>query len=179
MKKDSENLVKKVASATEMGDLTVDKINELAPKAPDMEELRLTAKQKASQEGVRWIEPKRKLQAIGKLPEKLREEHARAWEYVKGIYENFVVNGEPVEFWHCHYPGDPDCLWVIPSNVPVYVPRMIAKHLEETQKYHTFGAIAPTSDPTPRPAHEVEAMRWFAPTGTHYRGKFRAIGSFS
>jgi len=56
---------------------------------------------------------------------------------------------------------------------------MIAKHLEECQKYHSFERLEGTSDPRPMAAHEVEAMRWFRPSGTHYRGKFRAIGVFS
>lgn len=179
MKKDTENLVKNVASmGNEVAQLTVDKINEMAPK-PEEKELRLTTKQQADSEGARYIEPKRRLQGFGKLPDKLKKEHARAWEYVKGIYENYIVSGEPVEFWYSEYPGDPDCLWSIPCNVPVYVPRMIAKHLEECQKYHTFTRIEGASDPRPMASNEVEAMRWFAPTGTHYRGKFRAVGVFS
>lgn len=181
MKKEADqiNLVKKVAHMGEqMSGMTVDRINELAPEA-EVDEVRMTAKQKAEMEGVRYIEPKRRLQGFGTLPEKLKKEHARAWEYVLGIYENYVVNGEPVEFWYCQYPGDPDCLWSVPANVPVYVPRMIAKHLEECQKYHSFAKLEGSTDPRPMASNEVEAMRWFTPSGTHYRGKFRAIGQFS
>ncbi len=180
MKKDTESLVKNVAEMSQgIAQMSVDKINELAPAA-ELAELQLTAKQKAATEGVRYIEPKRKFKGLGVLPEKLKKDHARAWEYVKGIYENYVVSGEPVEFWHNgDFPGDPDCLWAIPCNVAVYVPRFIAKHLEECQKYHTFTKLEGKSDPTPMGSHEVEAMRWFSPSGTHYRGKFRSIGAFS
>ena len=179
MKKETENLVKNVANmTTEMSHLTVDKINETAPVI-EVAELRMTAKEKAASEGVRYIEPKRKLQAFGKLPEKLKKEHERAWEYVKGIYENYVVSGEPIEFWYSEYPGDPDCLWEIPCNVPVYIPRLVAKHLEECQKYHSFSRLDNNVDPRPMTANEVKEMRWFYPSGTHYRGKFRAIGVFA
>lgn len=174
-----EKLVKDTISMSqEISYMSVDKINELAPK-PQETELRLTAKQKASDEGVMYVEPKRKLPGFGKLPEKQVEEHRKAWEYVKGIYENYIVNGEPVKFWFCKYAGDPDCLWEIPCNVPVYVPRMIAQHLEEVQKYHSFSQLAPTAEPLPMAAGDVESMRWFYPSGTHYRGKFRPIGAFA
>lgn len=180
MKKDLENIAKKTAELTEeMSQLTVDKINEIAPE-PTLDELKLTAKQKASDEGVIFVEPKRKFKGLGKLPEKLKREHARAWEYVKGIYENYVVNNEPVRFWHNgDFPGDPDCLWEIPSNKPVYVPRFIAKHLEECQKYHQFTSIAATSEPAPMNDYQVASLEWFRPSSTHYRGKFRAIGVFA
>ncbi len=50
MKKETDNLVKKVAAmGDEMSQLTVDKINEMAPEA-DEHELKLTAKQKAATE---------------------------------------------------------------------------------------------------------------------------------
>lgn len=178
MKKETIHTVKEVASMTQdLSNLSVDTINEMAPAAVE-KEIRLTTKQIAEMEGVAYITPKRQLQAFGKLPEKLKQQHARAWEYVKGIYENYVISGEPVEFWYCEYPGDPDCLWSIPCNVPVYIPRMIANHLEECQKYHTFSQIAQTAEPTPMKDNEVSSMKWFRPTGTHYRGKFRAVGSF-
>lgn len=179
MKKETESLVKEVATmGQQISQLTVEKINQLAP-APEETELRMTAKQIAASEGARYVEPKKRLPAFGILPEKQKKEHERAWEYVKGIYENYVVSGEPIEFWYCEYPGDPDCLWSIPCNVPVYVPRMIAKHLEEVQKYHSFSRLEGSADPLPMMAGEVEAMKWFRPSGTHYRGKFRAIGVFS
>ncbi len=180
MKKDTENLVKNAVSmGQEMNQLTVDKINEVAPQA-DVAELKMSMKEKAAMEGARYIEPKRKFKGLGVLPAKLKKDHARAWEYVKGVYENMMVNGEPIEFWHNgDLPGDPDCLWNIPANVPVYVPRFIAKHLEECQKYHSFSAISTNAEPRAMSAGEVESMRWFYPSATHYRGKFRAIGSFS
>lgn len=175
MKKETEKLVKGVANLQEdLNSLTVDKINETAVSEPEVE-IQLTMKQKAASEHCKYIEPKRSMKALGKLPEKLKAQHSKDWEYVKGIYENYIVSGESVSFWLCLYPGDPDCLWEIPANTPVYVPRMVAKHLEEVQKYHTF-------DFKEKPIHSWhtdQETHQFQSIGTHYRGKFRAIGAFA
>ncbi|MGE5685183.1 MAG: hypothetical protein ACM3ZS_08585 [Nitrososphaerota archaeon] len=180
MKKDVDSLVKNVAEmGHEISQMSVDKINEMAPQ-PTEKELRLTAKQKASEEGVPFIEPQRVFKAFTAVPEKFKKAHAYSWEYVKGIYENYVINGEPLKFrYNGEIPGEDDAEWVIPCNKPVYVPRFIAKHLEECQKYHSFSQVDGNSDPRAVASHEVESMRWFAPTGTHFRGRFRAIGAFS
>jgi hypothetical protein len=174
-KTDTESLVKNVVALQEdMNSLTVDAIAKtpVEEPAPIVE---LTAKQRAAEMGIRYIEPKRKLPALGKLPEKLQAQHKYDWEYVKGIYENYVVNGEPLSFWMAAYPGDPDYLWEIPANVVVYVPRFIAKHLEDCQKYHTFSHREKSVS-----EQRVDDFQYnFAATGTHYRGKFRAIGAFA
>lgn len=178
MTKISKEKIQEVAGLQqEMSSLNVDTINELAPKAviPDVQEMSL--KERAKLENVLYIEPKRTLTRPSKeekLPEKLKKQHARDWEYVKGMLENFELTGESVEFSLKLYPTDPDYLWEVPSNVPVYVPRLVAKHLEETMKYHTFTYV------------DIPAERWkvndfthrFKPTGTHYRAKFRSVGAF-
>jgi hypothetical protein len=181
MKKESIDLVKKVgAMAEEAREMSVDRINEMAPKAEEQPELRLTAKERAAKEGVRYIEPKKRFKGVGKPSDKFAKQRERAWEYVKGVYENRIVSGEPIEFWYNgNFPGEPDCLWNIPCNVPVYVPRFIAEHLEKCQVYHTFSALSSSQEPAPMRSQDVEAMRWFAPTGTHYRGQFRSIGAFN
>lgn len=176
MKKDVELVEDVLESQKDLNALTTDKINELAPQVEETEPLvQLTMKEKAALENCRYIEPKRKLQAFGKLPEKLRAEHKHAWEYVRGIFENYIVNTEPLTFWLCLYPGDPDCMWEIPPNVPVYVPRHVAKHLEEIMKYHTFNYVQKPESKW-RPGDFTET---FTPVGTHYRGKFRPIGAFA
>lgn len=177
--KNTEKLAKAaVEMQQDLSTLTVDRVEQLAPKV-DAEIQEESLENIAKREGIPYIKPKRRLSPpIGTLPEKQKHEHQRAWEYVKGIYENYVINGEPITFSLCLYPGDADFLWEIPCNIPVYVPRMVAKHLEEAQKYHTFSQIAATTDPAPMSLGEVDGMRWFRPTGTHYRGKFRPIGAF-
>lgn len=177
MKKDkSEDLVKIVITQQEeMNDLTVDRINEMVPDAEPEIQTKVAAKEKAKLENALFIEPKRYLKAFGKLPDRLKKQHAHDWEYVKGIFENFEVPGETVKFWFSWYPGDPDTYWEIPCNIAVCVPRMIAKHLEEVSKYHKFDYIQRPE----RQWHADEFTHHFAPTQTVYRSKFRPIGAFS
>lgn len=171
--KKKEEIIKEVAQKTDMSELTVDKINEFPDKEPEIQ-TQLTSRELADSMGLLYIEPTRKLSAFGKLPEKQKADHARDWEYVKGIYENVENIGEILEFWYCKYPGDPDCLWRIPSNKPVFVPRMIAKHLEEVQKYHRFDYINRNE---PQMQHG-EFDSTFKVVDTMYRGKFRPIEAF-
>lgn len=186
MSKRQEQTVKDVLNLhKEMNELSVDKINEMAPQVQDKEpEVKLSMKEIARMEGVPYIEPIRKLKAIGSLPEKWRKQHARDWEYVKGIFENEVSRGEPIEFSFCKWPGDPDCIWRVPSNTPVYVPRMIAKHLSgekdevtgmQAMQYHQFDHIQKVDSQM----RKDDFTHQFAVIGTTSRGKFRAIGAFS
>lgn len=170
-----KNLIEQtMALSDDMNHLTVDNIAKEAPKfEPIPQEMSL--KERAKLENVLYIEPKRKLRAIGKLPENQKKAHDYDWEYVKGIFENIIVAGEPLSFWFVKYPGDADCLWEIPCNTPVYVPRMIAKHLEENLAYHTF-------DYREKPITDQKVDDFthkFIATGTKYRGKFRSVNAFS
>jgi hypothetical protein len=185
MKKDAKDLVKDVANLQQdLNKLTVDVINETAPKVVDTEvQTKMSKKELAKLEGVPYIEPVRKLKAIGTLPEKWRAKRERDWEYVKGIFENEVCRGEPIKFTFSKWPGDPDCVWEVPANRPVYVPRMIAKHLSGEQdedtgikamEYHSFDYLT-------KHASNIEVgkeMESFCTTGTYSRGKFRALGAF-
>jgi hypothetical protein len=174
-KTDDIKTVNKVIQMQEdMNALDVDKINELAP-APIEEDKPLSNREMAALENAVFIEPKRQLRGFGTLPEKLKREHKHAWEYVKGMFENIIVNGEALTFWLSLYPGDPDCLWEIPANVPVFVPRHVANHLEKIMEYHEFSMVEKPQSKW-RPGDQIE---YFAPTATKYRGKFRAIGAFA
>lgn len=182
-----EKLVTQVLeNQVQMNALTTDKINELAPK-PVEQEVKLTMKQKAEAEGAIYIEPRRKLQSLGKLPEKWETMHKHDWEYVCGTFQPENIGGrantENFTFWFRKWPGDPDCMWEIPVNRPVYVPRMIAQHLSgekegftgmEAMKYHTF-------DMMEKPTHawrKDDFTHSFAPTGTQYRGQFMPLRKF-
>jgi hypothetical protein len=122
----------------------------------------------------RRIEPRRKFKPIGTLDEKFKKDHAHDWEYVEGIYENMLEPGHQAEFWFVKYPGDPDCEWVIPANVPVSIPRMIAKHLESIDCYHKFGFV----DKPPQLWSPDEFTSTFTVTSKHFRSKFRSMGAF-
>jgi len=176
MKRDNESLVSEtLAHQQHLNSLTVDKIAETPVNEPEIQ-TRLTTKELAASEGIPYIEPKRRLTPpMGKLPDCLKKEHARAWEYVKGIYENYECPGDSIKFSLSLYPGDADYLWEIPANKPVYVPRMVANHLEECQKYHKFSYV----DISPAMLTADRQMQNFQPTHTAFRGKFRPIGAFA
>jgi hypothetical protein len=176
MAKDKEELVKQtIEQQKALDSLTVDKIAETVVVEPEIQ-TKITMKELAASEGIPYIEPKRRLTGpLGKLPDKLKQEHARAWEYVKGIYENFECPGDSIKFSLSLYPGDSDYLWEVPANRPVYVPRMVANHLESCQMYHKFAYIDMASNQLGPGGH----MQNFAPTQTTYRGKFRPIGAFA
>jgi hypothetical protein len=185
MKKSSETIVKEVVEIQkDMNTLTVDKIRENAPEREDKEvQTQISKRELAKMEGIPYIEPIRKLPPIGVLPEKWRKDHARDWEYVKGIFENEVCRGEPIRFSFSKWPGDPDCVWEVPANRPVYVPRMIAKHLSgekdeltgiQAMEYHSFNHLEKPSQIWQKDGETHQ----FTVTGTFSRGKFRALGAF-
>lgn len=184
MKKQEQLVKETVKIAEDMQNLTEDKIKAQF-KTPEVEpETKLTKKQLAIQEGSMWIEPRRKLPSMGILNEKLRNIRDHDWEYVPGVWENKVSPGETIKFWFCKYAGDPDCLWEIPANRKVYVPRMIANHLageldkitgSQAMVYHNFRFI------------EKPPQYWSVDDFTHnfgvsdiaLRGKFQPVGAFS
>lgn len=154
--------------------LTVDEIKNTPVTEPEPQTL-LTNKEIADSMNIRYIEPIRKLQPFGTCPQQLKKDRDHDWEYVKAIYENYDDIGECAEFWLSKYPGDPDCLWRIPANVPVFVPRMVAKHLSEIQKYHIFDYGA-------KPNQEIlkhgDFTHEFHVKETKYRGKMRPLGVY-
>lgn len=189
MKKETEKLVKDVANLQpSMSSLTVDKINEKAPNPEPISEIKISLKERAKLEGALWLEPKKKLQPFGKLNPNWERQHAYDWEYVAGMFQPEVIGGKPSNepkcFWFSKWAGDPDCLWEVPVNRKVYLPRMIALYLSgekdtatgmESMKYHTFDYIQ-----RPEPYwRSDEFTHQFQPTGTHYRGRFVPIGVFS
>ncbi len=174
MKKETEKLAEAtVALEKDLNKLTVDKVNEAKGEEPEIQKISLENKYKS--EGVQYIKPRRLSAPLGKLPDKLKTEHKRAWEYVTGIYENIAIPGEAIKFTYVWYPGDADYLWIVPANVPVAVPRMIANHLEKTQEYHTFGHRENPSNSM----HIDNFTHTFQVSGVNYRGKFRPIGAFA
>ena len=186
MKETHKKLVNEVVEIhKDMNELSVDKINETAPQAVEKEQqVKVNYKELAAREGIQYIEPIRKFLPFGTLPEKWKKFRDHDWEYVKGVFENEVSRGEPIKFTFCKWPGDPDCTWEVPSNRPVYVPRMIAKLLSgekdehtgmQAMQYHSFNHI----EKTPQIWQKDDFTHQFVVTGTHTRGKFRAIGAFS
>jgi hypothetical protein len=183
-KKDIELVESTITMQKDMNALSVDKINETAPRELDTEShTKLSTKEIAAMEGIPYLEPLRKFQAFGTLKPEWKKERDRDWEYVKGIFENEVNRGEPIRFTFSKWPGDPDCMWEVPSNKPVYIPRMIAKLLSgeidestgiKAMQYHSFDHIAKPETNW----QKDQFTHQFSATGTYSRGKFRAMGAF-
>ncbi len=188
MKKDKEKLVQEVAGLqSEMSSLTLDKVNEIAPKAEEVE-VKVSMKDKAKAEGAKYIEPKKTLPPVGTLKPEWKKKRDYDWQYVKGMFQPDTSSGratnEPKSFWFSKWAGDPDCWWEIPVNTPVYVPRMIAYYLSgekdedtgmESMKYHSFDYVQ-----RPEPYWRTDDFtHQFSPTATHYRGRFVPMGVFS
>jgi len=174
-KREQVNLVENmIENQRNLNEFNQERVNEVAPKPIESEPQELTLKQIAKNENVQYIEPKKQIKGLGILPDSLKKEHAFMWEYVKGIFENRAIVGETLKFWLKLYPGDPDCLWEIPANRPVYVPRMVAKTIDETMIYHKFDYI---QKDTSRMAKNNFAEE-FSVVETVRRGEFRPIGAF-
>ena len=185
MKKDIKLVEDVIGMQKEMNALSVDTINDLAPKLEESEpQTKISLKEIAKSEGIPYIEPLRKFQAFGTLPEKWKKKRDYDWEYVKGVFENEASKGEPIKFTFSKWPGDPDCMWQVPANKPCYVPRMIAQMLSgekdpdtgiQSMQYHEFSHI----ERPPQNWMKDDFTTQFTVTGTHSRGKFRPIGAFS
>lgn len=67
--------------------------------------------------------------------EKYRAMHDKDWEYIKVTVENNEIIGEDIEMWTAEYGCDPAHFWKIPTNKPVYVPRLVARKIASC-RYH-------------------------------------------
>ena len=159
----------------------------VAVDAKEIEELKETVKAEETapqteltraeraKSNARHLTPVKKFKPIGKLDPKWQKEHDYDWEYVEGVFENILSPGETTRFWFCKYPGDPDCYWEIPCNIPVSIPRMIAKHLETIDSYHKFTFV----ERPPMEWRSDDFTSTFQPLSKEFRSRFRPIGAFN
>ena len=56
-------------------------------------------------------------------------------EFIKVICENNEVIGEHIELWSGNFPGQICGFYQVPVNIPVYVPRKVAKRIRAS-RYH-------------------------------------------
>lgn len=63
------------------------------------------------------------------IPESIKKERARGWEYVEGIAENRYSQDLSITFAMNPYPGDAYATWTIPVGIPISIPRWLAIHL--------------------------------------------------
>lgn len=138
MNSDSEKEMRKAedqinAFENQIKDLTMDRMN-AAPKEETEQQTKLSNRE-AKKADAPYIKPVRSIQAREKFNEKFRKAHEIAWEYVRCIVENNEIIGEAVECWTKRFPGDPAHFWKVPTNKPVYIPKLLAEQLSQC-RYH-------------------------------------------
>lgn len=83
-----------------------------------------------------YIKPVRSMPACSRAKPEQEKMRKAAWEYIRCIVENYEVRGESVQFWYCPpLSGEQTWEWIIPVNIPVWIPRMVAEHLS-TRSYN-------------------------------------------
>lgn len=95
---------------------------------------------KKQMDNVIFVKPLMSLKVKTTTP--LREDRIKERNYmherVVGVFENRELIGEAKPFWINAFPGDDYEQWILPTNVPISIPRYIAKHLNENTKYTVF-----------------------------------------
>lgn len=133
-------------------EMTMDKISSSASPMETEQQTKMSSKE-IKQYDAPYIKPIRSINRSqgGKdgaktyWDEKFRPAHTRDWEYVRCICENKEVIGESIHTWTAEYGCDPAHEWKIPVNKPVWIPRLLARHLAN-RKYHRLRMEdAPTS----------------------------------
>lgn len=113
--------------------MTVDQMN----KAPvlEMEPQTKQSTRELNKQDAVHIKPIRSINSKEPFNEKYRQEHTKAWEYIRCVVENNEIIGEAVELWTKKFPGDSAHFWRIPVNKPVFLPRHVAERIADC-KYH-------------------------------------------
>ncbi len=107
------------------------------------------------------------------IPEGLRAERDHGWEYVDGIFENRFAPGEPITFCKNPFPGDGYSEWTIPANIPISIPRWLAKHLND-RKWKQFGF----KDRESSRLIPGDVMQNFDVTGIQHRTSFMRVSEY-
>lgn len=92
-----------------------------------------------------YLKPKRSYPSREKFNERFRSEYEYAKEYVCFIAENNEIRGESIELTLKKFPGTPIEDWIVPTNKPVWAPRMVAERIKECNYHRLVMMDRPTS----------------------------------
>lgn len=144
------------AAKEAIDNLSIDKIESEAPQAEELEQQTKISKKQEREYDAPVIKPFSSEPSPGMRNPKFQEvikrcakKTAKAKELVRVIVENNEVIGETVEAWIGTLPGEPVTRWIVPVNMPIYIPRFVAEHLA-SRKYHRIKMADPESDPSMR-----------------------------
>ena len=124
---------------------------------------------------VLYIEPKTRIPTQGNKHPELEKQREYLTEYVVGVFESEMINGQ-LDFFKTGLPGDDYCQWVIPVNRPVGVPRFIAQHLAKGLGWKEMKPLGRGNEP--KAFYEEEMTKPFEEFVYKKRGHFRALNEF-
>lgn len=116
-----------------VAEMTVDRMN-LAPVEEKEVQTKISTRE-ANKADASYLKPVRSINSKEPFNEKYREQHTKAWEYIKCIVENNEIIGEQIECWTKRFAGDPAHFWKVPVNKPVFIPKLLAEQLSQC-RYH-------------------------------------------
>lgn len=153
-------------------------MNEAMKRAPEKEQekqLKISEFKKKFPDA-RYIEPSKRIPTGGIKVEEYEKQRDFLWEYVVGVFESVLV-GAKLEFWLTGLPGDDYCLWAIPVNTPVGLPRFVAKHLQSGLGWKEMQPLT-SAAADPQSVYAEDIMRPFENYVYKKRGTFHPINSY-
>jgi len=123
----------------------------------------------------KYVEPKHRIPTAGVKHEEWEKQRELLHEYVVGIFESQIIQGK-IEFWLTGLPGDDYCLWSIPCNKPVGVPRFVGQHLSKGLSWKEMKPLG--RDNEPQSFYEEDMITPFTKFETKRRGTFHPINAY-
>jgi hypothetical protein len=154
-------------------------MKEAGSRQEEQVDVELTAKistKDKREDGILYLEPAIRIPTGGNKHPEMEKQRSYLYEWVKGVYENKLIGGEGIEFFLTGLPGDDYCLWKIPANRPVALPRYVAQHLSKGLQWKEPKPLAATQEP--RAYHDYEIMRPFEDVVVKKRGTFSPLNAY-
>ena len=122
-----------------------------------------------------YLEPKTRIPTSGTRHPEWEKQRDYLHEYVVGVFESQMIVGK-IEFWLTGLPGDDYCLWSIPCNKTVGIPRFVGKHLSTNLSWKEMKPLGRGNEP--QSFYEDEMMNPFGNFETKRRGTFHPVNAY-
>lgn len=123
----------------------------------------------------RYLEPATRIPTGGIKHEEFEKQREYLTEYVVGIFESQLVVGS-LDFYLTGLPGDDYCLWKIPVNKAIGIPRFVAQHLNKNLNWKEMKPLGRNQEPVAFEEQDVTAP--FHNFETKRRGTFHPINAY-
>lgn len=144
------------------------------PEAVSERQMKVTSFQKQFPDAL-YLEPKHRIPTKGVRNSEKDKNKDYLHEYVVGIFESQLV-GSKLTLWKDGLPGDDFCMWEIPVNRPVGIPRFLAQHLSKELKWKEMLPLGRNNEP--QAVYDEEMMKPFERFVEKRRGTFHPINSY-